>query len=75
VDETTELAAHVRSIAHCLVPVSDNGLCNQSSEVVIVLPADTFYSNCNVGGGDGVVTNSDLGADEIRLRLVCNASV
>lgn len=38
VDEGAELAAEVRSVAHGAVPVSDNGLGDKSSEVVVVLP-------------------------------------
>ena len=67
--ETAQLASLVRSIAKGLVVVSDDGLSDQSGEVVIVVPADTFHGNGNVGGRDGVVTNSHVGADELGLLL------
>ena len=68
-DESAELAAEVGRVAHGAVPVADNGLGDQGSEVVVVLPADTLNSDGDVGGGHGVVTDPDLGADEIGLGL------
>ena len=67
--ETAQLASLVRSIAEGLVIVSDDGLSDQGGEVVVVVPADTFHGNGNVCGRDGVVTNSHVGADELRLLL------
>lgn len=69
VNETAELAALVRSIAHRLIVVANNGLCNQSSEVVGVVPADTLNGNGDVGSGDGVVAYPDIGANEVGLLL------
>lgn len=70
VDESAKLATHVRSISHSLIPVSDNCLGDQSSEVVIILPANTLHSNGNVGSWDSIVTDSDLGTDEFWLSLL-----
>jgi hypothetical protein len=39
-------------------------------EVVIVLPADTLNSNGDVGRRHGVVTDADLGANELGLLLL-----
>lgn len=69
-DESTELATNVRSVAHSLVPVTNNSLGNQSSEVVVILPADTLHGNSNVGSRDGIITDSNLRADEVGLPLL-----
>lgn len=69
VDETAELAALVRSVAQSLVVVANNSLGDQSSEVVLVVPADTLNSDGDVGGGDGVVAYPDIRADEVGLPL------
>ena len=62
-----ELAAEVWRVAHCAVPVADDGLGDESGEVVVVFPADTLDCEGDVGGGHGVVTDPDLRADEIGL--------
>lgn len=74
-DKRAELASQVRGVAHGTIPVSDNGLSDQGSEVVIILPANTLDSESNVGSGDSVITDSNLGADEIRdtLLLSCES--
>jgi hypothetical protein len=69
-DKAAELAAHVRRVAHGAIPVTDDGLGDQGSEVVVVLPADTLDSDGNVGSRHCVVADSDLGADEVRLLLL-----
>jgi hypothetical protein len=69
-DVGAELAAEERRLAHGTVPVTDDSLSNEGSEVVIVLPADTLNGKSNVGGGDGVVTETDLGADELGGALL-----
>lgn len=69
VDEAAKLAALVRSIAHSLVIVSDNSLGDKSSEVVLGVPANTLDSEGDVGSADGVVTDTDVGADEVGLLL------
>ena len=76
VDESAELAAHVRRATHSTIPVTDNSLCDKSSEVVWVLPAHTLHCNGDVGGWHGVVSDSDLGTNEVWLGLLCgnNAS-
>lgn len=70
VDKGAELAAKVGGAAHGAVPVANNGLGNESSKVVVVLPAHTLGGDGNVGGGHGVVTDPDLGADEVGLLLL-----
>ncbi len=70
VDEGAELAAEVGRIAHCSVPVSDDGLRDESGEVVVVLPAYAFDGNGNMSGGVGVVSNSYFGADEVGSRFL-----
>ena len=69
-DKGAELAAEVGSVAHGTVPVADNGLGDECGEVVVVLPADTLDGNGNVGRGDRVVTDPDLGADKVGLGLL-----
>lgn len=70
VDHRAELAAEVRRVAHGTVPVADDGLGDEGGEVVIILPADTLNGESNVGGGDGVVAESDLGANELGGALL-----
>ena len=69
-DESAELAAKVGGVAHGAVPVANNSLCYERSEVVGVAPADTLNGNGNVGSAHGVVTEADLGTDEVGLRLL-----
>jgi hypothetical protein len=69
-DKVAELAAKVVGGTHGTVPVTDNGLCNERGEVVGVAPANTLNSNGNVGGAHGVVTEADLGTDEVGLCLL-----
>lgn len=68
-DETTQLATLVGSIAGSLVVVAHNSLCNQSSKVVIGVPADTLDSDSNVSGAHGVITDANVGADKVSLDL------
>lgn len=75
VDEARKLAAHVRRLAHCAVPVADDGLRDQCGEVVVVLPAHTFYRNGDVCCGDRVVADTDLRADELRLALLLSGDL
>lgn len=69
VDEAAELAALVGSIAHGLVVVANDSLSNESSEVVVRVPADTLNGQSNVGSAHGVVANTDIGANEVGLLL------
>lgn len=69
-NERAELAAKVGGVTHGTVPVTDDGLGDESGEVVIVLPADTLDSKGNVGSGESVVTDSDLGTDELGDTLL-----
>lgn len=64
-----ELASEEGRLAHGAVPVTDDGLGDQSSEVVIILPADTLNSESDVGGGNGVITETDLRANELGGAL------
>lgn len=69
VDEAAELAALVRSVAHGLVVVADDGLRDESGEVVIRVPADTLNGERDVGSTQGVITDTDVGTDEVSLLL------
>ena len=69
VNKAAQLATLVRSAAHSLIVVANDGLGNQSSEVVIVIPAHTLNGNGNVSSRDGIVSYADLGANERRLLL------
>lgn len=69
VDETAELAALVGSVAKSLVVVADDSLGNEGREVVLGIPADTLDSKGNVGSAHGVVTDADIGTDEVSLLL------
>ena len=68
-DIAAELASLVRGVAHGLVIVADNSLGNESSEVILGVPADTLDGKGNVGSAHGVVANTDIGADELGLLL------
>lgn len=70
VDKGAELAAKVRRVTHGTVPVTNDGLGNQASEVVIVLPAHTLDGKGDVGRGEGVVTESNFGANELGGALL-----
>lgn len=69
VDVAAQLAALVRGVAHGLVVVADDGLSDESSEVVIGVPANTLDSNGNVGSGHGVIANTDVRANKVSLLL------
>ena len=68
-DNAAELAALVGSVAKSLVIVADNGLGDERSEVVGVVPADTLNGNRNIGRRDGVVADPDVRANEVGLLL------
>ena len=70
VDVGAELAAKVRGVTHGTVPVANNGLGDQASEVVVVLPAHTLDGKGNVGRGESVITESDFGANELGGTLL-----
>ena len=65
-----ELAAEEGRVAHGTVPVTNDGLGDEAGEVVIILPANTLDGKGNVGSGDGVVTETDLRADELGGALL-----
>lgn len=65
VESGRELAAKVRGIAHSAIPVANDGLGNQGSEVVRILPADTLDGDGDVCGGDSIIAEADLGTDEL----------
>lgn len=75
VDEGRELASQVRSVAQSLIPVANNSLSYKSGEVVIILPADTFHSNCDISSRESVITDSDFGADEVWLCLLSSSNL
>ena len=70
VDVGAELAAKVRRVTHGTVPVANNGLGDQASEVVVVLPAHTLNGEGNVGRGESVITESNFGANELGGALL-----
>lgn len=74
VDSRAELTAKVGRVAHSTVPVADNGLGDEGSEVVVVIPADALDRESNVGSRDGVVTESDFGSDELRSTLLLSGN-
>lgn len=67
VDVAAELATLVGSAAHGLVVVANDGLSDESSEVVVGVPAHTLNSKSDVGSGHGVISDADIGADEVSL--------
>jgi len=69
VNNAAELAALVGGVAESLVVVANDGLGDESGEVIRIAPAHTLNSDSNVGSGDGVVTDSDVGPDKIGLLL------
>lgn len=69
-DMGAELAAKERRLAHSTVPVADDGLGNQGGEVIVVLPADTLDCESDVSRGDGVVTETNLGTNELGGALL-----
>lgn len=48
----------------------NNSLGKESSKVVVIVPANTLNCKSNVSSGDGVVTKTDLRANELRLALL-----
>lgn len=75
VNEAAELAALVGSVAHGLVVVANNGLADQRGEVVIRVPADTLNGEGNVGSAERVVTDANIGTDEVGLLLGQNVGL
>lgn len=69
VDEAAELAALVRGATHGLVVVANDGLGNEGSVVVVVVPAHTLDSKSDVGSGHSIVSDTDIGADKVSLLL------
>lgn len=69
-DESAQLVTEVGGVTHGAVPVTNDGLSNQSSEVVVIFPAHTLNSDGDVGGGHGVVTDANFGTDEVGLGLL-----
>jgi hypothetical protein len=69
VDPAAELAALVGSLANSLVVVADNSLSNESSEVIIGVPADTLNGEGDVGSRHGIISDTDIRAHEVSLLL------
>lgn len=65
VDERRESASEEWGITHGTVPVSNDGLGNESGKVVWVLPGDTLDGNGNVGSTKGIITHADLRANKL----------
>lgn len=55
-------------VAHGAVPVANDGLSDQSSEVIGILPAHTLDRNGDVRSWDRVVTNANFRPDELGTR-------
>ena len=73
-DESTKLAAKVGGVAHCPVPIADDGLSDESGKIIIIFPAYTFNCDGNVRCWDGVVSHSDLRADKVRRLLLSSST-
>lgn len=67
-------ASKVCRVTHGAVPVTNDSLCDQGSEVIRVTPAYTFDGNGNVGSAHGVITKPDLRADKVRLLLLLSGN-
>lgn len=74
-DETAELATLVRSVAHGLVVVANNSLSDESSEVIVVVPADTLDRNGDVRSAKSIVAYSDIRTNKLGLLLGQNVGV
>ncbi len=74
VDEGTELTTKVGRVAHCPIPITDDGLRDQRGEIVIVFPAHTFNCNSDICCWDSVVSHSDFRADEVRCMLLSGST-
>jgi len=70
VNKRAELAPQIRRTPHCAVPIPDDGLSDERSEVIGILPADALDGNGNVRGWQRVISNADFGADEVWLRFL-----
>lgn len=64
-NDVVEFVVLVRSVVKSFVIVVDNSLGDEGSEVVGVVLVDVFNGNGDVGGGDSVVVDFDIGVDEI----------
>jgi len=73
VHEGRELAAQVWGIAHGSVPVTNDGLSNQCSEVLRILPTNSLNGNGNVSGGDSIISQADLRSDEFGFWATCRS--
>lgn len=66
-NERGKLATLMGSAAHSLIVVANDGLGNQGSEVVVIVPANTLHGQCNVCKAERVVSNADFRADKVGL--------
>ena len=69
-DKRAELATQIRRASHCAVPIPDDGLSHECSEVIGILPADALNGNGNVCSRQCVISNADFGANKVRLRFL-----
>lgn len=74
VDEGRETRSEVGSVALCTVIVANDALGDKGGKVVGGLPGDTLNGNGNVGGGKGIVTETDFRANEVRLGTAWSAN-
>ena len=70
VNERAELAPEIRRVAHCPIPVANNGLSDKRSKVVVVFPAHALYCNSDVCRGVGIIPYPDLRAYEVWLGFL-----
>jgi hypothetical protein len=69
VDPAAELTALMGSLANSLVVVANNSLSNESSEVILGVPADTLNGESDVGSRHGIISDTDIRAHEVSLLL------
>jgi len=74
VDPAAELAALVGSLANSLVVVANDSLSNESSEVVLGVPADTLDGESDVGSRHAIISDTDIRAHEVSLLLGAEVS-
>lgn len=72
-DKVAELATKVVRGTHGAVPVANNSLCDERSEVVGVAPAHTLNGDGNVGGTHGIITETNLGSNKVGLLLLLSS--
>lgn len=64
-DDVAQRGGKERAGSQRAIPVAEDGLQDEHGEVVGRAPPDAFDGNSKVGGGHSIVTNADLGTDEV----------